>query len=529
MNFLETNINSIHNPYMVAMEQKIDIQKGMKYSVYDGMFASAMDAFTSAFVSAFALALGAGNLVIGLLSAAPQVLWTANQFTAAWAVEKTGQRKKIVIFTATVSRLMWLPIAFLPFIFPELNILIILVSLSAMLGAFTGPAWASWMADIVPDEIRGRYFSNRNRATAFAGLVATMSAGLILGVFPEGTAGFAIIFVMGTACGILSSVFLTKIPEPPYSALRTRFGENLRKPLGNRRFRKFMVIYFIFRFGVMFGAPFMIVDLISNMHAAYIWISITAAASTIAGIMARGSVGKVSDIFGHRPVLIIGCIGTSLTPLGWALATSPEQIIIVNIINGIAWAAADLALFNYMLETSPRELRPTYAAIFWVVMGAAAITAPIAGGIYADYMTGTGGELLGFEGLKAVFIVSFMLRLAGGLLFWKFLEEIVEKREKAKTAEVAQEMFRTGLHGGINQMLYMKSGARTTAKKVGSIAESIEKELKETAVAVEEKLEEMERGREMASDRIVRGAEEMEKNFMETVEKKRKKKPNEQR
>ncbi|MBI2579986.1 MAG: MFS transporter [Candidatus Aenigmarchaeota archaeon] len=504
------------------LEQKIDVQKGMKYSTYDGMFASSMDAFTSAFISAFALALGAGNLAIGLLAAVPQVLWTANQFTAAWAVEKTGQRKKIVILTATVSRLVWLPIAFLPFIFPDLNVLILLVSLSAMLGAFTGPAWASWMADIVPDNMRGEYFSKRNRATAFAGLVATMLAGIILGIFPEGTAGFAIIFVMGLACGILSSMFLTKIPEPPYSALKTKFIENVGESFRNRRFRKFMIIYFIFRFGVMFGAPFMVVDLISNMHAAYIWISITAAASTVAGIMARGSVGKASDLFGHRPVLIIGCIGTSLTPLGWALATAPEQIILVNIINGIAWAAADLALFNYMLETSPRESRPTYAALFWVVMGAAAIIAPIAGGLYADYMGGR--ELLGFEGLKAVFIVSFALRLAAGLLFWKFLEEVVEKREKARTAEVAQEMFRTGLHGGINQMLYIRSSARKTARKVESVVENIEGELKEAAMAVEEKLGDIERERRIAGGMIVSGAEKIEKDFVESVEKKRRKK-----
>lgn len=130
---------------------KLDTKSGMKYSTYDGMFASSMDAFTSAFVSAFALALGAGNLVIGLLSAVPQMLWTANQLTAAWTVEKTGQRKRIVIFTATISRLIWLPIAFLPFLFPDLNMLILLVSLSTMIGAFTGPAWASLMADIVPD------------------------------------------------------------------------------------------------------------------------------------------------------------------------------------------------------------------------------------------------------------------------------------------------------------------------------------------------------------------------------------------
>ncbi|MDI6721658.1 MAG: MFS transporter, partial [Candidatus Aenigmarchaeota archaeon] len=503
------------------MEQFDDAKRriGMKYSTYDGMFASMMDALTSAFLSAFALALGAGNVMIGLLSSIPQVLWTANQLTSAWAIERTGKRKKIAVLSALLSRLIWLPIAFLPFLFPSLTMLILLVSLSTMIGAFTGPAWASWMADIVPDEIRGTYFSNRNRATALAGLVATISAGLFLDIFPKGTTvGFTIIFIAGVICGAISASFLAKMPEPPYAVMKTKFSESVRHAFRNRRFRKFIVIYFIFRFGVMFGAPFMVVDLINNMHAAYIWISITAAASTIAGILARGSVGKVSDMFGHRPVLIIGIVGTALTPLGWAFATAPEHIIFVNIINGIAWAAADLALFNYLLETSPREKRATYAALFWIVMGAAAILAPIAGGFYGDYMAGK--TFLGFQGLKAVFIVSFFLRLAAGLLFWKFLEEVVEKREKAPTVEVAQEMFRTGIHGGINQMLYIKSSAERTARKVEGIVESVEKELKEVAEVVGERLEEMDEERQKAKEEIVRGVEEIEKKFTETVEEK---------
>jgi MFS family permease len=378
------------------------------------------------------------------------------------------------------------------------------------------------MADIVPDNIRGQYFSRRNTITAAAGLVATLAAGMFLDIFPKAsTAGFTIIFAAGVVCGAISASFLTKVPDMPYAPLKARFSESVSHALKNRRFKKFIAIYFLFRFGVMFGAPFMVVDLINNMNAAYIWISITAAVSTIAGILAKNPVGKVSDIFGHRPVLIIGCIGTALTPLGWAFATAPEHIILVNIVNGLAWAAADLALFNYLLETSPREKRATYAALFWVTMGVAAIIAPVAGGFYADYMNGR--ELLGFHGLKAVFFISFILRLAAGLLFWKFLEEIVEKREKARTTEVAQEMFRTGIHGGINQMLYIRSSARSAARKAGGIVENIEEELKEAAHAVEEGLEELEEERKESSRKIVEGMEKIEKEFVETVKRKRRK------
>ena len=498
-------------------------EKAMKYSTYDGMFASMMDAMTSAFLSAFALALGAGNVAIGLLSSVPQILWTVNQFAGAWAVERTGQRKNIVIISALVSKLLWLPVAFLPFLFPDMTMLILLVTLATMIGAFTGPAWASWMADIVPDSIRGEYFSKRNRMTALASLFATLAAGFFLDIFPKGnTLGFTIIFIAGVASGVISASFLRKIPEIPYAAAKNRFTESLGHAFKNRRFKKFMAIYFLFRFGVMFGAPFMVVDLINNMHAAYIWISITAAASTLAGIMARGPVGKVSDIFGHRPVLIIGCIGAALTPLGWAFASVPEHILIINITNGIAWAAADLALFNYMLETSPRQNRATYAAIFWVVMGLAAVSAPLAGGFYADYMEGK--SIIIFKGLKAVFFVSFLLRLAAGLLFWKFLEEVVEKREKARTAEVAQEMFRTGIHGGLNQMLYIKTTATTAAKKVEGIVETIEKDVKEVAEAFGERLEEMERNRRVSAIKITKGAEKLEDDFEESLDEKRMKK-----
>ena len=94
------------------------IRSGLDYIVKDGIASQAMGVLTGgAFLIAFAVKLGASNLVIGLL-AAIDPLSQLLQLPSIFLVEKIRNRRLIIVVAAGLSRLCWLIIALSSFIFP---------------------------------------------------------------------------------------------------------------------------------------------------------------------------------------------------------------------------------------------------------------------------------------------------------------------------------------------------------------------------------------------------------------------------
>ena len=70
-----------------------------------------MSGFGIRYITPYALAIGASNTIIGLLSSMPTLLGTLSQLKSSKLIEKVS-RKKIVIFSSAIQALMWLPLMF---------------------------------------------------------------------------------------------------------------------------------------------------------------------------------------------------------------------------------------------------------------------------------------------------------------------------------------------------------------------------------------------------------------------------------
>jgi len=68
---------------------------------------------TSGFLAAYALALGANNLQIGVLAAIPFIAQPL-QIPAILLVERLRKRKVIAVPTWFIAQALWLPIALIP-------------------------------------------------------------------------------------------------------------------------------------------------------------------------------------------------------------------------------------------------------------------------------------------------------------------------------------------------------------------------------------------------------------------------------
>ena len=71
------------------------------------------------FLTGFALELGASRLQIGIMAALP-TLGHAAQFAGASILNRTGRSKQLCMLATWTSRLLWLPILLVPFLFHDL-------------------------------------------------------------------------------------------------------------------------------------------------------------------------------------------------------------------------------------------------------------------------------------------------------------------------------------------------------------------------------------------------------------------------
>jgi len=489
---------------------------GLSMFMRDGMAAATMSAMTSAFLSAFALALGADAIYIGLLSAVPMILWTATLIPAALLCQKhIRKRKNIVVLSATASRLLWVPIILIAVLIAPgnfaLSLLLIFVTLSTLVGAFMTPAWASLVGDLVPENSRGIYFSKRTIATTAASLSATLAAGWALDLFgKENLFGFAVIFAVGLAFGLMSSMFFSRIPSPPSSADGNFDLSVIKDVWHDSRFRTFLLLFGIWEFGIMLSAPFTVVYVLDTLRADYIWISIFAVLGGVAGIIVQRGWGMFSDRYGHRVVMIISAFGTVPAILLWIPATAAWMLIPVEVFSGAMWAGFSLSYYNYMLEISPSRSRAVFAAMFSVVIGVTGIVGPIVGGLLVNRFTTT--ALFGLTEYRVLFLVTGLIRLMSGVLFMLFLAEVVEKRERIHPGYVFGEMMRSSVQGGIMRAHYATSSLTSDVVRMehgfAHAADIVQKDAATVVRAIDDGLERLAAEADKLGQKIVEGGTE---------------------
>src|SRR5690349_13825847 len=153
------------------------IQRGLRLSIVEGALSNIhVSVTTSAFLTGFALLLGAGDFELGVIGALPFV-GQLFQFVGAYLEERLGQRRLLVAFTAGMSRSLWALIALLPFLGglagARLPIFLLVLAISQALVGIAGNAWTSWMSDLVPPRQRGRYFGFRNTVASVTAMAGT--------------------------------------------------------------------------------------------------------------------------------------------------------------------------------------------------------------------------------------------------------------------------------------------------------------------------------------------------------------------
>ena len=377
----------------------------LKNVIKDGVASQAMGILTGgAFLVAFAVKLGASNLVIGLLAAIGP-LSQLLQLPSIFIVEKIRNRRLITVVAAALSRLCWLVIAISPFIFPAkvaITVLLVLLTAVSAFGAVSGCSWNSWMRDLIPENIMGSFFSKRMRIATGIGIVLSLLAAVYLDFWKkqfasQELAGYSILFFVGFAAVMLGVFFLAKTPEIRMPVVRDRANifRLLSLPFKDENFRKLIAFMCSWNFAVNLAGPFFMVYMLRRLDLSMSFIIALSIVSQVMNFLFLKIWGRYTDRFSNKSVLAISGPLFIISILAWTFTTMPDKyfltiplLIIIHIVMGLSSAGVSLASGNISLKLAPKGQATVYLATNTIANSIAAGIAPILGGTFADFFAG---------------------------------------------------------------------------------------------------------------------------------------------
>lgn len=410
-----------------SVEIKQKVKKSLKYSIIDGSLYSAMVGFGESFFSAFAVFLKANNFQLGLLTALPQTLGSLAQSLSNKLIKLFGNsRKKLCLTFAYFQAFMHILIA-IAFFMGELKVwsLIAAMCLYWIFGMLCGPAWSSWIGELVNEKERGTYFSKRSKIANLVTFIAYLLAGYVLQQFAGDTTieyiGFALIFSIAFIFRLLSIYYLSKEYEPNYEIVEEAqfsFFEFV-KQAPFRNYGRYVFYLCFMNFAIFLAAPFFTAYMLKDLNMSYLTFTLINGMAIIAKYITLPVWGKLADKYGTKRILAISGFLMPIIPLLWIFSTDIWYLYVLQIYSGIVWAGFDIASSNYIYDCTSPQRRVICITYYNMLNGGFILAGSLLGSLVVKF-----GEGMFWSAYLFVFLVSFILRILTSLIFIPILKEM---------------------------------------------------------------------------------------------------------
>ncbi len=334
-------------------------------SLGDAAFFGGMVGCGETYFSAFALAVGLSETAAGLVASVPLVAGGTLQLISPWAIHWLGGLRRWIVTGAVLQATAFIPLAVAAWYGAlSLSMLLLVASLYWAAGLATGPAWNTWIEQVVPAQQRTRFFSRRSRLQQFTTFAALLGAGgMLQWCSQQGFAlsGFAALFCIAAALRLVSAWFLHRTEAMPLASPNTltaaqAFSNSASPapPTSAKRLLAYLVLMQVF---VQFSGPFFVPYMLEQLDFSYGMFVVMISLAFVSKVFSMTFWGRVAEKSGAHKVLWLGGIG--LVPLSalWIVSPNVAWLASIQILSGIAWAAYELGFFLMFFETLPAGQR----------------------------------------------------------------------------------------------------------------------------------------------------------------------------
>jgi len=463
-----------------------DMNSGVRWFAFEGMAAMGLfSIMTSGLVAAFALALGANNLQIGILAALPSIMQVL-QLPAIWLVERFRRRKAISLITYFSAQMLWFPMALIPLFIKTpsggaISLLLILIASRGLFIAVSSCSFNSWIRDLIPQKMLGQIFSKRLILSTVATVVFSLGAAFFVDFWQSRVTGqsnilgYTYVILFGALfLGMASVVFQAMMPEPlmqPVLEKQPSILKKLAAPFRDRNFRQLLQFLLFWGFTSNMVTPFFVVYMLQRLGLPLSWVIGLSILSQLFNLLFLRVWGRFVDRFGNKAVLSVCTSLYLLVIFGWMFIAMPERylltiplLIILHSLAGIANAGLAITVGTIGLKLSPRGEATSYLAGSSLAVSLGAGLGPLCGGLLADFFS-TRQLALDFTWVSSLSSVQFpALSIIGidflfgiafifGLMTLALLARIREEGEVSREVVLESLMFPTrGISHSMNSV-----------------------------------------------------------------------------
>jgi len=389
------------------------------------------------FVSVLALDLGATAPQLGWLNAFTNLFPAVMQVPWGKLSDFFGRRVPFLVFGGVISFLMY----FFMVGSADAWQLIFLVSVQLAVGSMMIPTWYALVGDRTTPGTRGYIMSRFFVVSSFASIIATLIGGAIASNFEDSSvlAKYSIPFFMAGISGILGSIMIYRVKEEKrrlhaspkriftFGLKSFIFTSDLRE---NRYFRNLVILNATFNFLMSIIWPILYITYVDVLGATLWEIAVMTVISTGSTIFFQLKVGRLLDLIGPMPQILISRFAFISVPIVYALATAVWHIYVINAALGFASAMANVAFFKYILDVAPEEKKAEYFAVYNTILGLATFVGCVIGGYLAAFFINRiniDGDLTANDlviALGAVYAISAFGRAASSIWFLKLKDPV---------------------------------------------------------------------------------------------------------
>ncbi len=391
------------------------LRRDLAFSTADAVAYSVMVGCGETYLPAFALALGLGPLVAGMMASLPILVGATIQLFAPLAIAHVGGNRRWVILTTIVQGF-----SFIPFVIwavrgrAEAWHLLVAASVYWAAGMAGVPAWTAWTAGFVPIRIRTGYFAQRNRLAQLAVFASFVLAGLLLQAEDTRDAtltGFAVLFAAAGVARLVSTACLCVCQE------RARPREPSAEPPTVRR-RLLAAVHDLregaagplvlflccFAFGSQFAAPYFTPYMLEALDFSYWQYLVVFGAGFLVKALLLPTIGRYGSRLG--PWRLLAQASVAIVPLAllWLPSRAIGWLVMVQFVAGTCWAAYELSVSLLLFQIAGDRDRSGIVTAYSLGIAVATVGGAACGGLLLRSL----GETP--QAYAAVFAASSLLR-----------------------------------------------------------------------------------------------------------------------
>jgi Major Facilitator Superfamily len=385
------------------------IDRNIRFLYLEILFAAVLGGITT-FNSAFAIRLGASKDLIAWLSAAPALIAAIGSIPSARFLATRRKRKLWMFSSLFLVRAGYGIVALIPLLFhtnAALWLVIWIVALNLPAIFFTN-GWNALLGELVPERRRAFVFSRRNIINSIAVVIVSALAGHWLDTMPF-PANYQYMYAFGFLTVLGSQYYLQRLtfPDQAVQPVRQAVDSPPVEPMKmTGPIARMLVNTAVYQFGLGLIAALPNIYYIENLHASDGWIGLNNAAANagvvVGYIIWERMLRRRSFGWGQQRATLF----TWIFPVTVAITPDLSLIMLSNFLVNVMHSGADLSSFNVLLKLTRPEHRTTLMSWYNAAVNGSVFVAPLAGAWLAGYI-----------GIPAVFLLSGILRLAGGVLF----------------------------------------------------------------------------------------------------------------